>query len=524
MSPLADELRLLAHTDAAAWGAVDLTHILRELDGWLERLQHGLGAGLAQPPGLQAAGALARQAEVVNRLLQDCRARWTRQWAGLQPAQALADDFDGRLMLLVFGRFNAGKSSLCNFLAERFAAHGRSVRFFHLEAGRIVASDERLREGATETTARLQGVCLGERLVLLDTPGLHSVTAENAALTQRFTDSADGVLWLTSSTSPGQVQELDELARELRRSKPLLPVLTRSDVIEEDEIDGEIRKCLRNKTPANRALQEADVQARARDKLRLLDIDLRLLEAPVSVSAHAAREQGQTAAALQEAGFARLYAALSDMLAPAQAYKQRKPAEVLLHHLQEHVLGGLQAGLQPALAQLRQALEAEREALEPRRARIVAMAWRGVIPELPRLLDEHAPQRNAQALCAEVALLVAAAFERQAREQLDGYGLPPAAPVALALAADAGCQAAGAQWDAAVGDEALHTALAGAVQERLASLAAQAVQACAAALDRLEADVGRLQDAIALHGRQLPDLERQLRGCTVSARGRHRMA
>jgi hypothetical protein len=29
---------------------------------------------------------------------------------------------------------------------------------------------------------------------MLDTPGLHSVTPENAALTQRFTDSADGVL------------------------------------------------------------------------------------------------------------------------------------------------------------------------------------------------------------------------------------------------------------------------------------------------------------------------------------------
>ena len=60
-------------------------------------------------------------------------------------------------------------------------------------------------------------------------------------MTQRFTDSADGVLWLTSSTSPGQVQELDELGRELHRNKPLLPVVTRSDVYEEDEIDGEIR-------------------------------------------------------------------------------------------------------------------------------------------------------------------------------------------------------------------------------------------------------------------------------------------
>ena len=60
------------------------------------------------------------------------------------------------------------------------------------------------------------------------------------------------MLWLTSSTSPGQVQELDELARELHRGKPLLPVVTRSDVIEEDEVDGEIVKQRDGEQPIQR--------------------------------------------------------------------------------------------------------------------------------------------------------------------------------------------------------------------------------------------------------------------------------
>src|SRR3546814_16525586 len=107
---------------------------------------------------------------------------------------------------------------------------------------------------------------IGDRLVLLETPGLHSLTAENAELTLRLADSADAVLWLSSSTSPGQVQELDELARELRRRKPLLPVITRSDIFEEDEIDGEICKVLRNKTDENRLLKECDVGVRAQNK------------------------------------------------------------------------------------------------------------------------------------------------------------------------------------------------------------------------------------------------------------------
>jgi hypothetical protein len=161
---------------------------------------------------LRANSALAIRADAINTLLRDSVHAWMQQWSSLEAAQHLADYFDDQALLLVFGKFNAGKSSFCNFLAERFAAHNRNVQYFHVDAGRVVDTSEPFTEGATETTSRLQGVRLGAKLVLLDTPGLHSVTPQNAALTQRFTDSADGVLWLTSSTSPGQVQELDELA------------------------------------------------------------------------------------------------------------------------------------------------------------------------------------------------------------------------------------------------------------------------------------------------------------------------
>jgi len=85
-----DELRLLECTDAAEWGAADLSDVLRQLDEWLARLEQNMEAGMPPPQGLHADGALARQADAIDRLLQDCRARWARQWAALQPAQALA--------------------------------------------------------------------------------------------------------------------------------------------------------------------------------------------------------------------------------------------------------------------------------------------------------------------------------------------------------------------------------------------------------------------------------------------------
>ena len=295
------ERRLVEVADGMTLSQADLREVRLSMQGWLSALTQGMSERhLPVSALLRDTQAVARQVKQLNALLAASLQSWAADWKALEPAQHLARAFEDRVMLLVFGKFNAGKSSLCNFLAERFAAHGAKVQYFYLESGRIVETAQGLKEGATETTARLQGVCLGAQVVLLDTPGLHSVTPENAALTQRFTDSADAVLWLTSSTSPGQVQELDELARELRRNKPLLPVITRSDTFEEDEIDGEIVKLLRNKSASNRALQEQDVRARALDKLRLMGIQEQVLRPSVSVSVHAMREQGGTRLALMD--------------------------------------------------------------------------------------------------------------------------------------------------------------------------------------------------------------------------------
>lgn len=398
------EARLIAAADGLTLAPADLSEVRQSMQHWLSDLTAALSARqLPQAPALRETQALARQVRQVNALLAASAPSWERDWQALEPAQQLAQTFEDKVMLLVFGKFNAGKSSLCNFLADRFAGHGQPVRYFHLACGRIIDTAHPLREGATETTARLQGVCLGQHLVLLDTPGLHSVTPENAALTQRFTDSADAVLWLTSSTSPGQVQELDELARELHRHKPLLPVITRSDLLEEDEVEGEIVKILRNKSASNRALQEADVLARARDKLRVMGVQEEVLRLPVSVSVHALREQGQTPLAMAEGGFENFCAALMGIVEPARLYKQRKPAEVMLHHLEESVLATIESSLVPAVSELLRLLAQERQGLHEARTHLVRCLWREVAPALPAWLERHAPVRDWTGLGAVVA-------------------------------------------------------------------------------------------------------------------------
>jgi predicted GTPase len=500
------EQRFIAEVDAFEFVEQDLKSTLQRLDDWLARLSGELQANRLANAGVSDTSALAGQVKAINVALSTALATWPRQWSEVQPALALADHFDDKAILLVFGKFNAGKSSFCNFLADRFAAQGKAVRYFHLDAGRLVETPERLREGVTESTARLQGVLLGERLILLDTPGLHSATPENAALTQRFTDSADGVLWLTSSASPGQVQELDELTRELHRAKPLLPVVTRSDLYEEDEIDGALVKFLRNKTAQNRALQEDDVAARASEKLAAMRVDVAQLVPPVSISVHMARAQGGIHTAMEQAGFERLYAALLTLAEPALEYKRRKPAEILLHHLEENVLGTLHDQVRPALAALKAALQFALDRLEIQREQVINTTWRRVVPVLPNLLDQHCAARDVKAVCSDLSQALASAFVDAEREHLADYmRVPDEAFANISLEATSGfddveIEADGQRDVVGVDYTRLYAELTDQSRNLLLRMADAAIERCRVSIGELRENAARMEDV--LHARE----------------------
>ncbi|MET4576662.1 dynamin family protein [Ottowia thiooxydans] len=527
-----NELRLIEAADGIELTQADLSDVTQALNSWLSSLARALNQHqLQRPTSLRGGHALLTRIESINALVTESAGDWKRQWTALAPAQRLSQAFDDKVMLLVFGKFNAGKSSLCNLLAGRFAAHGRSVAYFHLEDGRVVWTAQALDEGATETTARVQGVSLGQRLVLLDTPGLHSVTPENAELTQNFTDSADAVLWLTSSTSPGQVQELGELSRELHRHKPLLPVITRSDVIEEDEVDGEIVKLLRSKTPANRRLQEGDVHLRAQEKLRQMDVATSLLKPPVSVSAHVAREQGETEEALAQGGFTDFYAALVDLVEPALAYKQRKPAEVLLHHLEENVLGALGSRLLPELSQLLGQLLQERERLQALQTRITTLVWRQVASEVPRLLEQHESALDVRGLCGALQALLQESLANELASQLGDYeveALGVEDDLAIELPPGSGYVVVDASPDLpavdgsppsqatkVVSHEHLHDALQKAVHLQLTHCLETVFTRYGKALDGIENSTHALQALVSHHRDTLQEIKASLRAASV---------
>jgi predicted GTPase len=484
-----NEQQFIADVDAFEFITQDVTTIVRSMQQWLARLRSQLESNRLTCDGLNEHSELVRKADAINAIVIQSMANWTAQWQGYEPVRAFANSFDDKLLLLVFGKFNAGKSSFCNLLADRFAAHGKDVRYFYLDGGKIVETRERFGEGVTETTSRLQGVRLAQPLILVDTPGLHSVTPENAALTQRFADSADGVLWLTSSTSPGQVQELDELARELHRNKPLLPVVTRSDVYEEDELDGAICKVLRAKTPENRAEQEADVQGRAADKLLQRGVSVDMLKPPVSISTHLARALGTTQTAMTEGGFERLFAALLAITETTLAYKRRKQAEVLLHHLEENVIAVLDSEVASLLRELRRACDRAKSTLEETRAHIAKALWRAVIPRLPTFLDDPTT------IDAQLSACTRAALKRAIEDHLCDY--------------DINLDMIDTQLEAE--EQADYQRLCDVLAAAFTSYADAAVDQCRAALLQLDVSMQSLERLLSTHEDELRIIKHTLR-------------
>lgn len=507
-----NEQRFVTDVDAFQFITHDVTSIVSLMEEWLARLSAQLERSRLIWSGINARSQLAQKANAINETVVKGMVRWTAQWRSYEPAHAFADSFDDKLLFLVFGKFNAGKSSFCNLLADRFVSHGKEVRYFYLDGGKIVETPERFREGVTETTSRLQGVRLAEKLVLLDTPGLHSVTPENAALTQRFADSADGVLWLTSSTSPGQVQELDELARELHRNKPLLPVVTRSDVYEEDEVDGEIRKVLRSKTSRNRAEQEADVNARAADKLKQMGVAAGLLKTPVSISTYLAHEQGQTQAAMDEAGFERLFGALIAITEPTLAYKRRKQAEVLLHHLEENVIGALSSEVVSLLCGLRSAFDVDRDTLATTQARLADALWRAVVPEVPKLLDEYSATRDLNRIATIVSDSTKDALVKSVDALLPDYAINLSVmSTKFELERESRFEDVRADEDIAVDYQRVHEALLHSIRNLVIQLSDEVVGQCRSALLQLDKLARGLEACLCTHEEELLVMKRNLR-------------
>lgn len=356
----------------------------------------------------------------LNRSLQDTFIHWEQELKAAEPMKALSEQFQDKIIFLIFGKVNAGKSSFCNQVIRLYEElfPNESVQRFYIdpESGEKKLHNGDFAEGFTETTVLIQGVELGKHFVLLDTPGLHSEVVKNGELTQRFLDSADAVLWLTPSTSPGQVQELDDLKVELEKGKPLLPVITRSDKIEEDWDDEkqDFVSLYLDKDPDNRKLQEDDVKARLGefDGVRLNEVKM-----PISISVFTYKQHND----LEKSGFMRLFNQMAALIDEAGKYKGSKANKQVENFIRTHIITKLDelqnSHISPLKAEATQALKD----LADSQSSIENSVRLSVFGKLPQIVIKHKITRNKDDVIKDVGEIINQTLNQELSNKLSRF-------------------------------------------------------------------------------------------------------
>lgn len=348
--------------------------------------------------------------------------KWTAGRQASAPVRKLSKRFQDRPIIFVFGKVNSGKSTFMNFLVDELERVGAETKGFVVTDGGVKSATARFETGVTETTNRIQGVEIDRCLALIDSPGLHSVTDANEELTKRYTDSTDAILWLSPSTSPGQVQELNDLNAELERKKPLQPVITKSDrIIETWCDDTELRRERRNKPACDRKAQEADVRERARQLglARKMEMEIRPV---VSISTMAYSESNRSDADWEEAGLGTLFERLTKIVDDARRYKvEEKASQVVRNYIDNEVLGELNCSVVPRIKELTDESERRIASLERLKTGLVAEVKASAMAALERIVGDHRGDQDVGAISRKFDTAINDGIAAVAKRELNEY-------------------------------------------------------------------------------------------------------
>ena len=311
--------------------------------------------------------------------------------------------FGDSLLIFVYGKVKAGKSSLGNYLAygcgkpgdaEVAGASPRPAFFLEADTGASEAmTAERMRQcqrfgvGVTETTSSIQGFTL-PGLTWIDSPGVHTMTEVNGELAKKYAGFADLVVFLSNSSSPGRRSDLEEIAGLLHQGKPLVVLLTASDFVDEDVDDmGQVVKRLVMKSDQDRHDQVTYVE----QELAKIAPELgqRLLDRCVYPVSVAYAEGGMEPARWQDSGMAAFSSRIAAIAEnQGMVLKRETPLRNLMHFCA--ALDTSAAQLEGVLASLREQLEAGRATLRLAGERSVTEVRMALASKVERLADLHA--------------------------------------------------------------------------------------------------------------------------------------
>ena len=219
--------------------------------------------------------ALSDIIKISETALKNAIENWRVQIKKHQRELKFRNEFNNSLILMIYGKVKAGKSSFGNFIAKN-KLQGQELQYFKYNKD---TGQKQMIDGfevkSTECTSEIQGFNLSG-LTFIDTPGLGSMTTEYGNLAKEFVKSADLIIFPYPSDSPGRQSDNNELKELVDNGQSFIIIITKSDVCEEDEVDGKLVKNWQNKDIPTRKAQEGyvlnEVSKQSCDNLKCKDI------------------------------------------------------------------------------------------------------------------------------------------------------------------------------------------------------------------------------------------------------------
>ncbi|WP_313697386.1 dynamin family protein [Achromobacter sp.] len=356
--------------------------------------------------------------------IKDVFVAWDETIDKLETHATFKKQIEDSLLVFVYGKVKAGKSSLGNYIARGctkpvpMAAGEAGAPVFFVQEGRELTekvSAESIRRagafkvGEGETTSAIQGFQL-PGLTWVDSPGLHSKHAENGELAQKYVDAADLILYLTNSMAPCKRSDLEELKTLGSKEHNLAVLITGSDQwIEDEDENGDPLKELAMKTQTVREQQIHYV----RDSLRKQHCDVQskstgvmdktLQRAKVHSVSVVYAEEHPDSVGMQSSGMGAMLYDVA-MLAQSAGVRDKlvRPLKNLRHFLNvmrtahlpkiQSALNGLTASIATTKS------KAETDA----RQRIQGIALR-IAPAIDALIEQHASAKDSRAFKTALA-------------------------------------------------------------------------------------------------------------------------
>lgn len=175
------------------------------------------------------------------------------------------ENLQNPLKVVVLGEVKAGKSTLINSLIQKEVAYTNVVEatasiieinyneseniFIHynndekIKVNSLEELDKLMDDNRTnqEFFSDIKQVKIStktdrlRKITIVDTPGLNTITSENAQRTDDYIKNADVILWVLNAHNLGQSDVIDKIEDVLCYGKPIIGIVNRIDEIDGDE-------------------------------------------------------------------------------------------------------------------------------------------------------------------------------------------------------------------------------------------------------------------------------------------------